>query len=133
VVSTTLRPLYPRERPSTHCTGGWVGPRTCRDVCEKSCSHRDFFLLISYYYSLCTELHIVNNIVSLISTSGCLLTVIQLVCVMIVSRDTNGDYHLLQDQLCVYPLLHYIITFCRCPLYRFDPRTVQPVVSRYTD
>ena len=25
LVSTTLRPLYPRERPSTHCTGGWMG------------------------------------------------------------------------------------------------------------
>ena len=22
------RPLYPLERPSTHCIGGWVGPRT---------------------------------------------------------------------------------------------------------
>jgi hypothetical protein len=27
VVSTTPRPLYPRERLGTHCTGGWVGPR----------------------------------------------------------------------------------------------------------
>jgi hypothetical protein len=27
VVSTTPRPLNPRERPGTHCTGGWVGPR----------------------------------------------------------------------------------------------------------
>jgi hypothetical protein len=26
VVSTTPRPLYPREIPGTHCTGGWVGP-----------------------------------------------------------------------------------------------------------
>jgi len=25
VVSTTLRPLYPRKRPGTQCTGGWVG------------------------------------------------------------------------------------------------------------
>jgi hypothetical protein len=25
VVSTAPRPLYPRERPGTHCTGGWVG------------------------------------------------------------------------------------------------------------
>jgi hypothetical protein len=25
VVSTMLRPLYPLERPSTHCTGDWVG------------------------------------------------------------------------------------------------------------
>ena len=26
VVNATLRPLYPRERPDTHCIGGWVGP-----------------------------------------------------------------------------------------------------------
>jgi len=24
VVSIALRPFYPQERPSTHCTGGWV-------------------------------------------------------------------------------------------------------------
>ena len=35
VVSTTLRPLYPRERPGTHCTGGWVGPRAGLDGCGK--------------------------------------------------------------------------------------------------
>jgi hypothetical protein len=35
MVSTKLRPLYPRERPGTHCTGGWVGPRAGLDVCEK--------------------------------------------------------------------------------------------------
>jgi hypothetical protein len=23
--------LYPRERPRTHCTGGWVGPRASLD------------------------------------------------------------------------------------------------------
>jgi hypothetical protein len=27
--------LYPRERPGTHCTGGWVGPRAGMDG-EKS-------------------------------------------------------------------------------------------------
>jgi hypothetical protein len=36
VVSITPRPPYPRERPSTHCTGGWVGPRAGLDVCKKS-------------------------------------------------------------------------------------------------
>jgi hypothetical protein len=36
VVNTTPRPLYPRERQDTHCTGGWVGPRADLDVCEKS-------------------------------------------------------------------------------------------------
>jgi len=25
--------LYPRERPGTHCTGGWVGPSTGLDRC----------------------------------------------------------------------------------------------------
>jgi hypothetical protein len=27
----------PWNRPSTHCTGGWVGPRACLDGCNKSC------------------------------------------------------------------------------------------------
>jgi hypothetical protein len=40
VVSTTPRPLYPRENPGTHCVGGWVGPRAGLDVCEKSRLHR---------------------------------------------------------------------------------------------
>jgi hypothetical protein len=41
VVSTTPQPLYPRERPGTHCTGGWVGPRAGLDVCEKPRPHQD--------------------------------------------------------------------------------------------
>jgi hypothetical protein len=41
VVITTPRPLYPRGRPGTHCTGGWVGPRSGLDVCEKYCSYGD--------------------------------------------------------------------------------------------
>jgi hypothetical protein len=28
--------LYPRERPGTHCTGGWVGLRAGLDRCGKS-------------------------------------------------------------------------------------------------
>jgi hypothetical protein len=41
VVSTTSRPVYLRERSSTHCTGGWEGPRAGLDVYEKSRVHRD--------------------------------------------------------------------------------------------
>ena len=34
--------LYPLERTSTHCTGGWVGPRAGLDRCGKSrLPHRD--------------------------------------------------------------------------------------------
>ena len=36
VFSTTPRPLYLQERPSTHCIGGVVGPRTGLDSWEKS-------------------------------------------------------------------------------------------------
>ena len=35
VVSTAPRPLYPRERPGTHCIGGWVGPRAGLGACGK--------------------------------------------------------------------------------------------------
>ena len=41
VVNATPRPPYPRERPGTHCTGGWVGPGAGLDGCGKSCPHRD--------------------------------------------------------------------------------------------
>jgi hypothetical protein len=36
VVNATPRPLYPRERPGTHCIGGWVGSRAGLDGCRKS-------------------------------------------------------------------------------------------------
>ena len=36
VVNATPRPLYPRERPGTHCTGGWEGLRAYLDRCGKS-------------------------------------------------------------------------------------------------
>ena len=35
VVSATPRPLYPREKPGTHCIGGWVGLRAGLDRCGK--------------------------------------------------------------------------------------------------
>jgi hypothetical protein len=41
VVSITPWPLYPRERPGTFCTGGWVGPRAGLDVSEKTRPHWD--------------------------------------------------------------------------------------------
>ena len=36
VVNATPQPLYPRERPRTHCIGGWVGLRASLDRCGKS-------------------------------------------------------------------------------------------------
>ena len=34
--------LYLRERPGTHCTGGWVGPRVGLDRCGKFRPPRGF-------------------------------------------------------------------------------------------
>ena len=35
VVNATPRPLYPWERPDTHCIGGLVGPRAGLDGMRK--------------------------------------------------------------------------------------------------
>ena len=35
MVNATPRALYPRERPGTHCIGGWAGPRTGLDAVRK--------------------------------------------------------------------------------------------------
>jgi hypothetical protein len=53
--STTPWPLYTREGPGTHCTGGWVGPRASLDVCEKSRPTGIFFIfyfvvLVLFWY-----------------------------------------------------------------------------------
>jgi hypothetical protein len=54
VVSTTLRSLLPRESLGTHCTGGWVGPRTGLDVCEKSRPQWIFFFIALVSSVSCT-------------------------------------------------------------------------------
>jgi hypothetical protein len=36
VANATPRPLYPRERPGTHCIGGWLDPWAGPDGCGKS-------------------------------------------------------------------------------------------------
>ena len=56
VVSTTPRPLYPWERPGTHCTGGWVGPRAGLDGCGKSRLHRNSIPRPSSRVDIPTEL-----------------------------------------------------------------------------
>ena len=41
VVSATPRPLYPRERPGTHCIGDWVGLMAGLDGWGKSRAYRN--------------------------------------------------------------------------------------------
>jgi hypothetical protein len=40
VVSTTTRSLYPRERPGSHCVGGWVSLGAGVGGCGRFCPHR---------------------------------------------------------------------------------------------
>ena len=49
--------LYPRERPGTHCTGGWVGPRVSLDRCGKSRPTGIFFLLQNLHFIVLWGLH----------------------------------------------------------------------------
>jgi hypothetical protein len=42
VVNATSRSLFRRERPGTHCTGGWLGSWADLNKCGKSRLHRDF-------------------------------------------------------------------------------------------
>ena len=47
VVNVTPRPLYPRERPGSHCIGCWLGPRTGLDRCGESRPQRNSILVPS--------------------------------------------------------------------------------------
>jgi hypothetical protein len=118
VVSTTARPLYPRERPGTHCTRGWVGPRVGLDVCEKFHPHPDFFLS---YFARVVYLLVWN-------CSG-------------IRRKTERlravDFFIIKNPganpLSWVPEASTQTPRPPKPLTGFDPRAVQPVVSRYID
>ena len=80
--------LRPGQRPPTHCTGGWVGPRTCLDGYRKSRPHRDsvpglsvtypvniflvlfIFPFLSLFCHLLIEYLIFSPIYSLVSSLG---------------------------------------------------------------
>jgi hypothetical protein len=52
------------KRPVTHCTGGWVGPKTSVDRCTKSLPHQDSFdpqtvqTVVSHYTDYVIPVHI---------------------------------------------------------------------------
>jgi hypothetical protein len=55
VVSTTPQPLYPWERPGTHCTGGWVGERVWKILPPVGFDPRTFQPILSCYAYLATR------------------------------------------------------------------------------
>jgi len=42
VINTTAQLLYSRNNPSTHCIGGWVGPKASLINSEKLASSRSY-------------------------------------------------------------------------------------------
>ena len=66
VVSSTPRPLYPRERPGTHCTGGWVGRFYRRS------SSLPFSLTYSsrFFTGFCNRLHSTCNLHESLNNHG---------------------------------------------------------------
>jgi hypothetical protein len=76
--------FYPQERPGTHCTGGWVGPRAGLDGCGNSRSpdrparsqslYRLSYpahILIDYFNIYCTFRCIVSGSLTLIFAPQC--------------------------------------------------------------
>jgi hypothetical protein len=110
VVSVTPWPFYPRERPGTHCTGGWVGPQGRSGRVWKISPTPGFFFLLNssprYIRSLSDRL--LHNVASQTLDS---------------TRNT------------VLVSAHFHSFHCPVSLWVnwFDPRAVQPAASRYTD
>jgi len=55
MVNAMPLPLYPRQRPGTHCIGDWVGHRAGQDGCGISRTYRDAIYCANphlLYYSL---------------------------------------------------------------------------------
>jgi hypothetical protein len=143
-VSVTPRPLYPRERPGIYCTGGWVGPKADLDRCGKSRPHRDFFNYFFLYHSwpFLTVFYLFGRFLPFRLS-------------FLVVRVTNmGQIILLplpkKGMLWIFPagkirglrsganprswVPEASVLTPRPPKpLGFDPRTVQLVVSRYTD
>jgi hypothetical protein len=147
VVSNTPRPFYPRERPGTHCTGGWAGPRAGLDVSEISRPQREFYFillttLLRYNICLITYMSIVRGSqfphvqFTRYSLNRCcshkrfpLRSDSHSTC------QKNSPRRLLLSQPPICPQLTETLYVYIHPQYtaRLEPRTVQPVVSRYTD
>jgi hypothetical protein len=118
VVSTTPRPIYPRERLGTHCTGGWVGPRAGLDVCEKFRPHRDFFLFDRSLWFIILVLDFQLSFVSY-----CMLWIFQAGKIRRLRSGANPRSWVPEASM----------QTPRPPKPLFDPRTVQPVANCYTD
>ena len=134
---------YTRERPGTHCTGGWVGLRAGLYRCGKSRPHWNFFLLyqhVQYTFIMSCGIHApLSTLLPLDPLSPPVCRSMQ------VTTDTHllgaRNIHLFTDgihspvsrhpSIRTYEIIQGLTDSFL--LGRFDPRNVQPVGSRYTD
>ena len=108
--------LPPGKRPSTHCIGGSVGPRAGLDGCGKSRPQQDF------YFVLCTLFVLRPGFAFRPSWNITYNTNIHAPGGI---RTCNPSKRSAADSR-LRPLGHW-------DRLGFDPRTVQPVASPYTD
>jgi hypothetical protein len=123
--------FYPRERPGSHCTGGWVGPRAGLDRCRKYRPYRDFFkctIFIDPWFTIYSG-HVSG--IQYWWEYGVVLTVIF---VVVLTCLRPQDYREPSD--CSGTMSVDRGPYCHRAKRAqgiFDPRTVQLVASRYTD
>jgi hypothetical protein len=104
----------------THCTGGWVGPKAGLDVCEKSHTHRGVFFLSSYLVLHCSGIGL-SIVVCVVPY--CMLWIFPSGKIRRLRSGANPRSWVPEARM----------QTPRPPKPLFDPRTVQPVASRYTD
>jgi hypothetical protein len=107
--------LYPRERPGTHCTGGWVGPRAGLDRCGKSRPHRDWIPGPSRPQRVAIPTELSSKIIMLNKQRGILFVIIKInVRVPSVVYSTLCDtisQHSVSDLVFLFFFLSYFIYF----------------------
>jgi hypothetical protein len=134
VVSTTPLPLYPRERPGTHCTGGWVGPRAGLDVCEKF-APTGFFFISTYSFGptiiYLQHQSLLLNCKGLSSAGGCVLYTQCIVFAMLKIYYNCVNLLLLLLLLLLLSLAAFELTLCGSSHTNTDKTSKKVKHSRY--
>ena len=105
----------PGKRPGTHCIGSWVGPRAVWTGAGNLAPQRDFFILLRICFSCLDCLHF----------AFCLF--------LEQTKQTSIPTTEFEPAIPASDRPQTLALDRSATGVGFDPRTVQPVASRYTD